>query len=140
MGAYGEARDGVLFRSAHPTALPNERLIVLTKRKIIRREGRGVFARVVVVALLAVSFLSPAAISEEAPRGPENAAPVDGGAAGKAETAEREMKIGHYHLSKKAYTAAINRFKVVVSRFPSSPVADEALFRLMQAYFVARDS
>jgi outer membrane protein assembly factor BamD len=31
---------------------------------------------------------------------------------------------------------AINRFKVVVTRFPSFPVVDEALFRLVQAYLM----
>jgi TolA-binding protein len=98
--------------------------------------GSPMLARVAFAAILPLLFFSPAAISEEAPRGPENAAngPADGGAASKADTAEREMKIGHYYLSKKNYISAINRFKVVVTRFPSSPFVDEALFWLVQAY------
>jgi outer membrane protein assembly factor BamD len=48
--------------------------------------------------------------------------------------AERELEIGRYYLSHGNHLGAINRFKVVVVRFPSTSVVDEALFRLVQAY------
>jgi outer membrane protein assembly factor BamD len=97
-----------------------------------------VFARMVVVAFLAVSFLGPAAKSEETSRAPQNAAsgPSNDIAAGEAtkQGAEHELEIGRYYVKRKDYVGAINRFKVVVTRFPSSPVVDEALFGLVQAY------
>jgi outer membrane protein assembly factor BamD len=48
-------------------------------------------------------------------------------------TAERELEIGHYYMGRRDYIAAINRFKVVATRFPSSSVG-QALFGIVQAY------
>ena len=48
--------------------------------------------------------------------------------------AGKEMKIGRYYLDKKAYIAAINRFKVVVSKYQRTSHAPEALMRLAEAY------
>jgi outer membrane protein assembly factor BamD (BamD/ComL family) len=92
------------------------------------------FARVTFVTCLALLLLGPAAKSEQAPRATENE-PAAGDAVSKAASAaERELEIGRYYMSRRDYIAAINRFKAVATRFPSSSVVDQALFGLMQAY------
>jgi len=48
--------------------------------------------------------------------------------------AGKEMKIGRYYASKKAYVAAINRFKVVVTQYQRTSQAPEALMRLAESY------
>jgi len=48
--------------------------------------------------------------------------------------AGKEMKIGRYYVDKKAYVAAINRFKVVVTDYQRTSQAPEALMRLSEAY------
>jgi TolA-binding protein len=117
----------------------NRRRIEIGKRKNIERR-LGMFARVAFVAFLGLLF-SSVALGEDVPRIPESAA--NGSAAGDtakgptantSNTSEREMAVGLYYLSRQNYTGAINRFKVVVTRFPSSPLVDEALFRLVEAY------
>ena len=48
--------------------------------------------------------------------------------------AGKEMEIGRYYLKRKNYTAAINRFKVVVQDFQTTTHTAEALHRLVEAY------
>jgi outer membrane protein assembly factor BamD len=48
--------------------------------------------------------------------------------------AGKEMQIGRYYLNKKDYTGAINRFKVVVTRYQTTRHVEEALERLTEAY------
>ncbi|MEH7829429.1 outer membrane protein assembly factor BamD [Gemmobacter denitrificans] len=48
--------------------------------------------------------------------------------------AAKEMEIGRYYLKKGHYTAAINRFKVVVQDFQTTTHTAEALLRLVEAY------
>jgi outer membrane protein assembly factor BamD len=48
--------------------------------------------------------------------------------------AAKEMQIGRYYLEKKDYTGAINRFKVVVTRYQTTRHVEEALMRLTEAY------
>ena len=48
--------------------------------------------------------------------------------------AGKEMLVGRYYLEKKDYTGAINRFKVVVTRFQTTRHVEEALERLTEAY------
>ncbi len=48
--------------------------------------------------------------------------------------AGKEMKIGRYYLDKKAYVAAINRFKSVITNYQRTSHAPEALMRLSEAY------
>src|SRR5262245_61477015 len=87
-------------------------------------------AREALVTCLALFFIEPVANGREASRGIEN-----GPAVSKAQSmAERELEIGHYYISRRNYPGAINRFKIVVERFPSTSVIDEALFRLVQTY------
>jgi outer membrane protein assembly factor BamD len=48
--------------------------------------------------------------------------------------AGKEMDIGRYYLNKRDYTGAINRFKVVVTRYQTTRHVEEALERLVEAY------
>ncbi|RID92226.1 outer membrane protein assembly factor BamD [Gemmobacter lutimaris] len=48
--------------------------------------------------------------------------------------AAKEMEIGRYYLKQRHYTAAINRFRVVVQDFQTTTHTAEALHRLVEAY------
>ncbi|MEI4487575.1 outer membrane protein assembly factor BamD [Frigidibacter sp. MR17.14] len=48
--------------------------------------------------------------------------------------AAKEMEIGRYYLKRGNYTAAINRFRVVVEQFQTTTQTPEALHRLVEAY------
>jgi len=48
--------------------------------------------------------------------------------------AGKEMEIGRYYLKGQHYTAAINRFRVVVEDFQTTSHTAEALHRLVEAY------
>ncbi|TQS72385.1 outer membrane protein assembly factor BamD [Rhodobacteraceae bacterium] len=48
--------------------------------------------------------------------------------------AAKEMEIGRYYLKRRHYTAAINRFRVVVEQFQTTTHTPEALMRLTEAY------
>ncbi len=48
--------------------------------------------------------------------------------------AGKEMEIGRYYLRRSHYSAAINRFRVVVEDFQTTSHTAEALFRLVEAY------
>jgi outer membrane protein assembly factor BamD len=48
--------------------------------------------------------------------------------------AGKEMQTGRYYLDKKDYTGAINRFKVVVTKYQTTRHVEEALERLTEAY------
>ena len=48
--------------------------------------------------------------------------------------AGKEMEVGRYYLSRGFYTAAINRFRVVVEDYQTTTNTPEALFRLVEAY------
>lgn len=48
--------------------------------------------------------------------------------------AGKEMTIGRYYLNRKDYVGAINRFKVVVTRYQTTRHVEEALERLTEAY------
>jgi outer membrane protein assembly factor BamD len=47
--------------------------------------------------------------------------------------AGKEMSVGRYYLGNGQYTAAINRFRVVVENFQTSSHIEEALYRLTEA-------
>ena len=55
-------------------------------------------------------------------------------AADAAELADRDMKVGRYYMEKRNYPAAINRFKTVVTQYPTSADVEEALAALTDAY------
>jgi outer membrane protein assembly factor BamD len=92
------------------------------------------FARVTFVTCLALLLLGLAAESQEAPPATEKGAAAGDAVSKAAPTAERELEIGRYYISRGNYIGAINRFKVVATRFPSSSVVDQALFGIVQAY------
>lgn len=46
----------------------------------------------------------------------------------------KEMEIGRYYLKRGNYTAAINRFRVVVEDFQTTSHTAEALHRLVESY------
>src|SRR5216683_6522660 len=48
--------------------------------------------------------------------------------------AGKEMYLGRYYLDRRDYTGAINRFKVVVTRYQTTRHVEEALLRLTEAY------
>lgn len=48
--------------------------------------------------------------------------------------AGKEMDIGRYYMNKRDYTAAINRFKTVVTQYQTTRHVEEALMRLTEAY------
>jgi outer membrane protein assembly factor BamD len=48
--------------------------------------------------------------------------------------AGKEMQVGRYYLQKKDYTGAINRFKVVVTKYQTTRHVEEALMRLTESY------
>ena len=48
--------------------------------------------------------------------------------------AGKEMEIGRYYLKRGHYTAAINRFRVVVEEYQTTTHTPEALMRLVEAY------
>ena len=50
--------------------------------------------------------------------------------------AGKEMSVGRYYLGNGQYTAAINRFRVVVEQWQTSTHIEEALYRLTEAYLL----
>ena len=50
--------------------------------------------------------------------------------------AGKEMSVGRYYLGQGQYTAAINRFRVVVETWQTSTHVEEALFRLTEGYLL----
>ena len=48
--------------------------------------------------------------------------------------AAKEMEVGRYYLKRRHYTAAINRFRVVVQDFQTTTHTAEALHRLVESY------
>ena len=46
--------------------------------------------------------------------------------------AGKEMEVGRWHLERREYTGAINRFKVVVTRYQTTRHVEEALLRLTE--------
>ena len=54
--------------------------------------------------------------------------------AARDQLAGKEMEIGRYYLKKKDYTGAINRFKVVVTKYQTTRHVEEALMRLTESY------
>jgi outer membrane protein assembly factor BamD len=54
--------------------------------------------------------------------------------AARDQLAGKEMDVGRYYLLKKDYTAAINRFKTVVTQYQTTRHVEEALARLTEAY------
>ena len=54
--------------------------------------------------------------------------------AARDQLAGKEMDVGRYYMQKRDYTAAINRFKSVVTQYQTTREVEEALYRLTEAY------
>lgn len=54
--------------------------------------------------------------------------------AARDQLAGKEMNVGRYYMGRRDYTAAINRFKVVVTQYQTTRHVEEALARLTEAY------
>jgi len=52
----------------------------------------------------------------------------------KDQLAGKEMDVGRYYMEKRDFTAAINRYKTVVTRYQTTRHVEEALYRLTEAY------
>lgn len=48
--------------------------------------------------------------------------------------AGKDMEVGRYYLNERNFTAAINRFRTVLSKYQTTRHAEEALLRLTEAY------
>ncbi len=48
--------------------------------------------------------------------------------------AAKEMKVARYYLEQKTYLAAINRYRIVIIKYQTTPHVEEALMRVAEAY------
>lgn len=55
--------------------------------------------------------------------------------AARDQLAGKEMQVGRYYLERKDYIAAIKRFRGVVEQYSNTPQVEEALARLVEAYY-----
>jgi TolA-binding protein len=92
------------------------------------KRGRAMVRRTAGAAMVAVFLAGPA------PQALAQVAQDAGGEKTIAELAERDMNIGRYNIGKRNYTGAINRFKTVITQYPTSANAEEALARLAESY------
>ena len=53
----------------------------------------------------------------------------------KSNKAAKHMDIGRFYLKEKKYTAALNRFKIVVQDYSMTKFTPEALHRMVEAYY-----
>ncbi len=53
----------------------------------------------------------------------------------KSNKAAKHMEIGRYYLKEKKYTAALNRFKIVIENYSMTKFTPEALHRMVEAYY-----
>ena len=53
---------------------------------------------------------------------------------GRDQLAGQTMMVGRYYMERRDYTGAINRFKIVVTRYQTTRHVEEALLRLTEAY------
>jgi len=49
--------------------------------------------------------------------------------------AGKEMQVGRYYLERKEFIAAVSRFRTVVEQYPTANQIEEALARLVEAYY-----
>ena len=53
----------------------------------------------------------------------------------KSNKAAKNMDIGRFYLKEKKYTAALNRFKIVIEEYSMTKFVPEALHRMVEAYY-----
>jgi outer membrane protein assembly factor BamD len=54
--------------------------------------------------------------------------------AARDQLAAKEMQVGRYYLGRRDYIGAVNRFKVVITKYQTTRHAEEALLRVAEAY------
>ena len=54
---------------------------------------------------------------------------------GYSNKASKHMMIGRFYLKERKYTAALNRFKLVVEKYSTTKFTPEALHRIVEIYF-----
>jgi Outer membrane lipoprotein len=115
----------LLWRSIHGVHLSGFRRIGSMDRRIAWFPV-GIFALVIAMFLdLSLSLAKDVEVADES--GANVGCSAD-------HLAGREMDIGRYLLAKHDYTAAINRFKTVVTQYPASPQIEETLAYLAEMY------
>jgi outer membrane protein assembly factor BamD len=86
------------------------------------------------MVVLAVVTASGSRAQEPAPQFAQNTEKSDK-VADTEPLAEKELKVGRYYVDKKRnYTGAINRFRTVVTQYPTSASSEEALSHLAESY------
>ena len=53
----------------------------------------------------------------------------------KSNKAAKHMNIGRFYLKEKKYTAALNRFKIIIENYSMTKFTPEALHRMVEAYY-----
>jgi hypothetical protein len=57
-----------------------------------------------------------------------------GKAAKPVDPADREMMVGRFNLEKRNYIGALNRFKIVIQQYSTSPYVEEAWARISETF------
>ena len=50
--------------------------------------------------------------------------------------ASKEMYVGKYYLNQKKWIPAINRFRTIIEKYPTTIYVEEALHRLVEVYYI----
>jgi outer membrane protein assembly factor BamD len=103
---------------------------------LFRRESDSMTG-VVIFTLLALGLLGPAAASENMARLADNSQLADSLIDESPDAlAGKQMEVARYLIGKLDYTAALNRLKIVVTKFQTTRYVEEALADLAEAYLV----
>jgi outer membrane protein assembly factor BamD len=86
--------------------------------------------------LLLLVFANLAQVSDTVHRSPDITEVAETAADASDQAADREIAIARYSMSKHDYVAAIGRLRTLVTKYPASPWAEEALMRLAESYLV----
>jgi len=99
------------------------------------RRGNDMVLRMISLAILTVVLTGWTAARNPTFQVAQNAESGDKAMAmDAAQLADREMMVGRYNIGKRNYTGAINRFKTVITQYPTSANAEEALAHLTEVY------
>jgi outer membrane protein assembly factor BamD len=90
--------------------------------------------RVVMLMLLPLVIANWTQLGDTIPRSSDTVQVAETAVDVSNQAAERDMVVGRYYMSKRDYTAAINRFKTIVTHYPASPYVEEALAHLAKSY------
>jgi outer membrane protein assembly factor BamD len=93
-------------------------------------------ARIAILAVLTLVFPAWTQPGENMLRFADNNTEIADNAANGAadQRAARDMDVGRHYIGQRYYAAALNRFKIVVTQFPTSRHVEEALACLTETY------